>query len=150
MADRRKTKADTEERALHEKGTRVVRCLKEMILKDGDAEEWRKRAWSFGEAMKDLMVPRDGRYGGGHRELPEDPLPRVIGAPTAHAGTGVAKRWGPYKRGEQGQRRCLGEGSYKTPWSGTIGRRDSARATSTGGDQPRATSIPGKAEDKKT
>jgi len=34
---------------------RVFRGLKEMILVDGDAEEWRRRAWSFGEGMKDLM-----------------------------------------------------------------------------------------------
>ena len=26
-----------------------------MVLKDGDAEEWKRRAWSFGEAMKDLI-----------------------------------------------------------------------------------------------
>ena len=26
-----------------------------MILKDGDAEEWKRRAWSFGEAMKNLI-----------------------------------------------------------------------------------------------
>jgi len=26
-----------------------------MILVDGDAEEWKRRAWSFGEAMKDLI-----------------------------------------------------------------------------------------------
>ena len=26
-----------------------------MILKDGEAEEWRRRAWSFGEAIKDLI-----------------------------------------------------------------------------------------------
>ena len=39
IADRRKTKADSEERALHEKLTRIFRGLKEMILKDGDAED---------------------------------------------------------------------------------------------------------------
>jgi hypothetical protein len=26
-----------------------------MILIDGDAEEWKRRVWSFGEAMKDLV-----------------------------------------------------------------------------------------------
>ena len=26
-----------------------------MVLKDGDAEEWKRRAWSFGEAMKDQI-----------------------------------------------------------------------------------------------
>ena len=26
-----------------------------MILKDGDAEKWKKRAWRFEEAMKDLI-----------------------------------------------------------------------------------------------
>ena len=55
IADKRKTKADTEERALQEKLTMVFRDLKEMILKDGDAEEWKRRTWSFGEAMKDLI-----------------------------------------------------------------------------------------------
>ena len=55
MADRRKTRAYSEERTLQEKLTRVFRGLKEMILVDGDAEEWRRRAWSFGEAMKDLI-----------------------------------------------------------------------------------------------
>ena len=55
IADRRKTKADTKERALQEELTKVFRGLKEMVLKDGDAEEWKRRAWSFGEAMKDLI-----------------------------------------------------------------------------------------------
>jgi hypothetical protein len=32
------------ERALHEKLTRVFRGLKEMILIDGDAEEWKRKA----------------------------------------------------------------------------------------------------------
>ena len=40
---------------MHEKLTRVFRGLKEMISKDGDAEEWKRRAWSFGEVMKDLI-----------------------------------------------------------------------------------------------
>jgi len=44
IADRRKTKADTEERKLQEKLTRVFKGLKEMILTDGDAEEWKRRA----------------------------------------------------------------------------------------------------------
>ena len=39
IADRRKTKAETEERSLQEKLTRILRGLKEMILVDGDAEE---------------------------------------------------------------------------------------------------------------
>jgi hypothetical protein len=39
IADRRKTKADSEERALQEKLTRILRGLKEMILVDGDTEE---------------------------------------------------------------------------------------------------------------
>ncbi len=51
----RKTKADTEERALQEKLTRVFKGLKEIVLIDGDAEEWKRRTWSFGEAMKDLI-----------------------------------------------------------------------------------------------
>jgi hypothetical protein len=55
IADKRKTKADSEERTLQEKLTRVFRGLKEMILMDGDAEELKRRAWSFGEAMKDLL-----------------------------------------------------------------------------------------------
>ena len=55
LADRRKTKADTEERALQEKLARIFRSLKEMILLDGDAEEWKRRAWGFGEALKDLV-----------------------------------------------------------------------------------------------
>jgi hypothetical protein len=55
IADRRKTTADTEERALQEKLTRVFNGQKEMILKDGNEEEWKRRAWSFGEAMKDLI-----------------------------------------------------------------------------------------------
>ncbi len=56
IADMRKTKAETEERALQEKLTRVFRELKEMILLDGDSEEWKRRAWGFGEAMKDLVA----------------------------------------------------------------------------------------------
>ncbi len=40
IADMRKTKADTEERALQEKLARVFGSLKEMILIDGDSEEW--------------------------------------------------------------------------------------------------------------
>jgi hypothetical protein len=40
----RKTKADTEDRALHEKLTRVFKGLKKMILMNGDAEEWKRRA----------------------------------------------------------------------------------------------------------
>ena len=55
IANRRKTKADTEWRALQEKMTMVFRGLKEMILKDGHAEEWKRRARGFGEAMKDLI-----------------------------------------------------------------------------------------------
>jgi hypothetical protein len=55
IADRRKMKADTEERALQEKPIKVFRGMKEMILRDGDVEEWKRRAWSFGEAMKDLI-----------------------------------------------------------------------------------------------
>jgi hypothetical protein len=55
IADRRKTKADSEERSLQEKLTRILRGLKEMILLDGDAEEWKRRVWSFGEAMKDFI-----------------------------------------------------------------------------------------------
>ena len=55
IANSRKTKGASEERALHEKLTRILRDLKEMILKDGDAEEWKRRAWSFGEAMEDLL-----------------------------------------------------------------------------------------------
>jgi hypothetical protein len=43
----RKTKANTEERAVYEKLTRVFRGLKEMILTDGDSEEWKRRAWGF-------------------------------------------------------------------------------------------------------
>ncbi len=39
IADIRKTKADTEERALQENITRVFRGLKVMIQVDGDAEE---------------------------------------------------------------------------------------------------------------
>ncbi len=55
LADRRKTKADTEERALQEKLTGIFRSLKEMILVDGDEEEWKRRAWNFGDALKDLI-----------------------------------------------------------------------------------------------
>ncbi len=44
IAHRKKTKAETEERALQEKLTRMLRGLKEMILVDGDAEEWKRRA----------------------------------------------------------------------------------------------------------
>ena len=55
IADRKKTKAETEERSLQEKLTRIFRGLKEMILVDGDAEEWKRRAWSFGEAMNDFI-----------------------------------------------------------------------------------------------
>ncbi len=53
IADKRKTKA--EERTLKEKVTRVFRCIKEMILTYGDAEEWKKRACNFGAGMKDLI-----------------------------------------------------------------------------------------------
>ena len=40
---------------MQEKLTRILRVLKEMILVDGDAEEWKRRAWSLGEAMKDFI-----------------------------------------------------------------------------------------------
>jgi len=55
ITDRRKTKPETEERALQKKLTRILRVLEELILVDGDAEEWKRRAWSFGEAMKDFI-----------------------------------------------------------------------------------------------
>ncbi len=44
IADRRKTKAGTEEIPLQEKLTRVFKGLKEKILIDGDPEEWKRRA----------------------------------------------------------------------------------------------------------
>ncbi len=50
IADMRKTHADTEERTMQEKVTRAFICLKEMILINGDTEEWKKRAYNFGAA----------------------------------------------------------------------------------------------------
>jgi hypothetical protein len=44
IAERRKTKADTKKRSLQEKLTRILKGLKERILVDGDAEEWKRRA----------------------------------------------------------------------------------------------------------
>ncbi len=40
---------------MQEKVTRAFKRLKEMILTNGDTEEWKIRAWNFGAAMKDLV-----------------------------------------------------------------------------------------------
>jgi hypothetical protein len=55
MTHRRKTTANTEERGLQEKVTRIFRGLKVVIMVEGDAEEWRKRAWDLGAAIQDLV-----------------------------------------------------------------------------------------------
>jgi len=110
IADRRKTKADTEERALQEKLTRIFRGLKEMILKDGDAEDWKRRAWSFGEAMKDLLWFMDTVDTG--VDIANYPRTQYHGSLEARRhGTEIERPNGPYEaeqdneeRGETGER----------------------------------------------
>ncbi len=55
IADKRKTKVDTEERSVHDYTVRVLKGIMCMVYKNGTEEWWRKCGLGMGDAMKDLM-----------------------------------------------------------------------------------------------
>ncbi len=58
--DRRKTKAETEERSIQDCAIRVYKDLQHMTDKAGPDEGWKARALEFGEAMGDLLRVLEG------------------------------------------------------------------------------------------
>jgi hypothetical protein len=55
LEDKRKTKAETEERLVHECAIRVFKGLNCMAARKSTDEDWRNWGRSFGEAMGDLL-----------------------------------------------------------------------------------------------
>ena len=55
LMDRRKTKAEIEERSMHDCAIRVYKNLQHMTDKAGPEEDWTTRGIEFGEAMGDLL-----------------------------------------------------------------------------------------------
>ena len=121
-----------------------------MILIDGDAKEWKRRAWSFGEATKDLIwfmetvdtgvdiayFPRTLYQGSlePRRHVPEQKQPNVGGR--AHEGD---------EDGEWGMDWETTQATEK----GTTRGEDGRRTCATGCGQPEATTVSGGAEDEK-
>ncbi len=60
LMDRRKTKAETEERSVQDCAIRVFKDLQHMANKAGPEEVWKARALELGEAMGDLLRVLEG------------------------------------------------------------------------------------------